>query len=98
MMFLHEDRETMSTEWKAQVLYWLTILKGANFDIQEQARQAREVEVAARQASEERAQRLEEATGSAWLQQKLRALSKEDKDEIQRRVMARIDQIAGFGV
>jgi len=33
------------------------------------------------------------AIGAAWLQQKLRALSKEDKEEIQRRVMAKINTI-----
>lgn len=31
--------------------------------------------------------------GSAWLQQKLRALSKEDKEEIQRRVMKKLENI-----
>ncbi len=31
--------------------------------------------------------------GTAWLQQKLRALSKEDKEEIQRRVMAKLENI-----
>jgi len=34
-----------------------------------------------------------QAIGSAWLQQKLRALSKDDKEEIQRRVMAKIQTI-----
>jgi hypothetical protein len=34
-----------------------------------------------------------QAIGSAWLQQKLRALSKDDKEEIQRRVMAKIQSI-----
>jgi len=33
--------------------------------------------------------------GNAWLQQKLRALSKEDKAEIQKRVMAKIESIGG---
>ncbi len=33
-----------------------------------------------------------EEIGSAWLQKKLRALSKEDKAEIQRRVMAKLQQ------
>ena len=34
-----------------------------------------------------------QAIGNAWLQQKLRALSKEDKAEIQRRVMAKLENI-----
>ncbi len=34
-----------------------------------------------------------QAIGNAWLQNKLRALSKEDKDEIQRRVMAKLENI-----
>jgi hypothetical protein len=34
-----------------------------------------------------------QAIGNAWLQQKLRSISKEDKAEIQRRVMAKLEHI-----
>lgn len=38
-----------------------------------------------------------EKIGSAWLQQKLRALSKDDKAEIQRRVMAKLEALGQEG-
>jgi hypothetical protein len=37
--------------------------------------------------------KVREEIGSAWLQEKLRAISKEDKEEIQRRVMAKLKDI-----